>query len=111
MNGPKRKPTPEPPASIILGCITNASDLIWKRLRREAPAMLKDRKRQRRGFETRLVRKWGRALDLLEMVREIAVEAGDDFNTEFRPRQRRPRTLSSRCSPVSMRELVKLPLR
>jgi hypothetical protein len=71
--------------SIILGCTTNASDLIWKRLRREAPAMLKDRKRQRRGFETRLARKWGRALDLLEMVREIAVEAGDDFNTEFRP--------------------------
>jgi Family of unknown function (DUF5677) len=71
--------------SIILGCITNASDLIWKRLRRGAPAMLKDRKRQRRGFETRLARKWGRALDLLEMVREIAVEAGDDFNTEFRP--------------------------
>ena len=71
--------------SIILGCITNASDLIWKRLRREAPAMLKDRKRERRGFETRLARKWGRALDLLEMVREIAVEAGDDFNTEFRP--------------------------
>jgi hypothetical protein len=71
--------------SIILGCVANASDLIWKKLRREAPAMLKDRRRERRGFETRLARRWGRALDLLATLREIAVEAGDDFNTEFRP--------------------------
>src|SRR5207249_4603059 len=28
---------------------------------------------------------WGPALGLLEMVREVAVEAGDDFNTEVRP--------------------------
>ena len=71
--------------SIILGCVANASDLIWKKLRREAPAMLKDRRRESGGFETRLARRWGRALDLLATIREIAVEAGDDFNTEFRP--------------------------
>jgi hypothetical protein len=71
--------------SIILGCVANASDLIWKKLRREAPAMLKDRRRERRGFETRLARRWGPALDLLATIREIAVEAGDDSNTEFRP--------------------------
>ncbi|MBI4608062.1 MAG: hypothetical protein HY726_03530 [Candidatus Rokubacteria bacterium] len=71
--------------AIILGCIDKASDLIWKKLKRDSPTMLKDRRRERRGFETRLARRWGRAVDLLEMVREIAVEAGDDFNTEFRP--------------------------
>jgi hypothetical protein len=71
--------------AIIPSCIDRASDLIWKKLKREAPAMLRDRRRERRGFETRLARRWGRAVDLLEIVREIAVQAGDDFNTEFRP--------------------------
>jgi hypothetical protein len=70
--------------AIVPGCIDEASELIWTKLKRNAPAMLKERRRGRRGFETRLARRWGGAVDLLEMLRDIAVEAGDDFNTEFR---------------------------
>jgi uncharacterized protein DUF5677 len=71
--------------TIVSGCIERASDLIGKKLKRDAASMLRDRRRERRGFETRLARKWGRAVDLLDTLREIALEAGDDFNTEFRP--------------------------
>jgi hypothetical protein len=69
---------------LIARCIGQSSDLIWKRLKRSAPAMLRERRRERRGFEASLARGWGRAIDLLAALREIAVEAGDDFNGEFR---------------------------
>jgi hypothetical protein len=71
--------------ALIAKCIEQSSDLIWKRLKRSAPAMLRDRRRERRGFETALARSWGRAIDLLTALREVAVEAGDDFNREFWP--------------------------
>ena len=70
---------------IILACVEKTSRLMLKRLKRNAPHMLKDRRGHRRAFETRLAKKWGRALDPLDMFREIALEAGEDFNNEFRP--------------------------
>jgi len=70
--------------AIVRGCLDEASELIWNTLKRGAPAVLEDRRRQRRGFQTRLAWRWGRAVDLLEMLREIAVEAGADFSSELR---------------------------
>jgi hypothetical protein len=72
-------------SALIATCIEQSSDLIWQRLKRSAPAMLRDRRRERRGFETALARSWGCAIDLLTALRAVAVEAGDDFNREFRP--------------------------
>lgn len=70
---------------IIPPCVEEMSRLALKHLKRQAPRMLKDRRARRRGFETRLARTWDRGLDFLEMFREIALEAGNDFNGEFRP--------------------------
>ena len=51
----------------------------------DAPRMLKSRRRARRSFESQLGRFWEDGLRLLEMMIVIATEAGDDFNSEFRP--------------------------
>ncbi|MCX6032067.1 MAG: DUF5677 domain-containing protein, partial [Chloroflexi bacterium] len=55
-------------------------------LKRDAPVMLAEHRIEREGFEARLLQKWGAALDLLEMLQVIALEGGDEFNHEFRPK-------------------------
>lgn len=65
--------------------VEEVSEPILKQLKREAPSMLKGRKKERKSFEARLARVWRRPLDLLEMFLAIALEAGDGFNREFRP--------------------------
>jgi hypothetical protein len=46
--------------------------------------MLKHRVRERIAFESNLVKAWRKPLDLLEIFLVIALEAGDEFNAEFR---------------------------
>ena len=46
--------------------------------------MLRDRRKEKNGFETRLYKTWKKPLDLLEMFWVIAVEVGTDFNHHFR---------------------------
>jgi hypothetical protein len=71
--------------SILRSCVDSTSVSMLRRLKSEAGGMLKDRGKQRRAFERRLAVKWGRAIDLLEALKEIALEAGEAYNTEFRP--------------------------
>ena len=53
-------------------------------LKEESAAMLRDRRSGRESFDARLQDTWSEPLDLLEMLLAIALEAGDDFNREFR---------------------------
>jgi hypothetical protein len=64
--------------------ITQSSKPLLKRLKRKAPSMLKDHKRVRKSFESRLAKLWRKSLDLLEMFFVIAFEAGEELNNEFR---------------------------
>lgn len=64
--------------------VSEISEPILKRLKRNTPSMLKDRKRQRTSFESHLAKVWRKPLNLLEMLLVIALEAGDEFNQEFR---------------------------
>ena len=57
---------------------------ILEQLKRDAPSMLRNCRRERRSFESNLARAWRKPLDLLEMLLAIALEAGDEFNHEFR---------------------------
>ena len=57
-------------------------------LRKDAPSMLKKRRKDLRDFESRLRKDWKKPFDLLEMFLEIATEAGDEFNNEFRKDER-----------------------
>lgn len=54
-------------------------------LRRDAPAMLREHARLRRGFERRIEWVWGEALDLLYQLIVVCEEAGADINEVRRP--------------------------
>jgi len=57
-----------------------AADVLTQRLLADAPRMLREHRTFRRGFEQRLQRRWGPALDLYECVRVCCLEAGEDFH-------------------------------
>lgn len=50
---------------------------LLRRLKKDAPAMLADRQTLFMGFEARLYLRWGRALDLLEMLQVCCVECAE----------------------------------
>jgi translation initiation factor 2 beta subunit (eIF-2beta)/eIF-5 len=64
--------------------IDDVSEIILKSLTRESFSMIKYEAKQRRGFESRLLKKWRKPFRLLEMIQTISLEVGDDFNSEFR---------------------------
>jgi hypothetical protein len=69
---------------IVHETVGEAARLLLKGLKRDVSKMLKSRRAYRRGFEARLAKDWGRAFTLLGMLVQIALEAGEDFNQEFR---------------------------
>ncbi len=66
--------------------MADLSELILKELKQDASSMLRDREKDRTSFETRLAKVWHKPLALLEILLATALEAGDDFSREFRPR-------------------------
>lgn len=71
-------------SEIFPQLVEDLSELLLKQLRSDAASMLRDRKKDRMSFEKRLAKRWRKPLKLLEMFLAIALEAGDDFNREFR---------------------------
>ena len=69
---------------IILSYADPIADSILARLKQNSQSMLKQKWRGQRQFEKRLKKRWRRPLDLLNLFISIAIEAGDDFNREFR---------------------------
>ncbi len=64
---------------------SDSADAILNALMSRAPSVLRSQRRYRAGFESRLCSVWGHALDLLEAQVAIALEAGESFNTRYRP--------------------------
>lgn len=64
--------------------ITDISQTVLKDFEGKFSKMLKKMRKKRRSFEKNIYKEWGNALDLLEMLMVIALEAGDSFNNEFR---------------------------
>jgi hypothetical protein len=60
--------------------------LIFKRLKRTAPQMLRYQRKELDGFRARHGRRWRKGLDLFELLIAVCSEAGSDFNNEFRPK-------------------------
>jgi len=71
---------------VMRQVVEEMSELTLKRLKRGATSMLKNRRSDSTSFEAHIARVWRKPLDLLEMFLEIALEAGSDFNEEFRPK-------------------------
>jgi NTP pyrophosphatase (non-canonical NTP hydrolase) len=69
---------------IITEIVTEATRGITKTLKRQAKKRLREKYADMFLFETRLYKEWGKALDLLEMLLILTLEAGEDFNSEFR---------------------------
>jgi hypothetical protein len=66
--------------------INELSDSLLESLNERRKSFLRDRKRDKREFENRLRKQWKTPLDLFEMHLYIALEAGDEYNQEFRQR-------------------------
>ncbi|HEY0607202.1 MAG TPA: DUF5677 domain-containing protein [Herpetosiphonaceae bacterium] len=70
--------------SSIPNIVTEISCDLLEELKADAPQMLEAYRQERAKFETRLSQKWGKALNLLDMLIAIALEAGEEFNQEYR---------------------------
>jgi len=60
------------------------SIVLLNSLERKSNKMLKARRKDFSRFESRLRKSWEKAFDLFEMLIAIALEAGEDYNSEFR---------------------------
>ena len=80
-------PTNELKSSVedmIPGLVDETASLIMARIRTDAPSGLKDRQRDRRGFEKRLNDRWKYPLELLDLAIALSTEAGTEFNRKYR---------------------------
>jgi hypothetical protein len=64
--------------------IKEMTELILSGLKKDMSAMLKAHRKETSGFEKRLQGDWKIPFDLFEAFLVLAVEAGDEFNNEFR---------------------------
>ncbi len=65
--------------------ISNEISIIFlNSLKKKSNRMLKARRKDFSRFESRLRKAWKKAFDLFEMLIAIALEAGEDYNNEFR---------------------------
>ena len=69
---------------IISETIQETANLLAKELKKDAPRMLKKRRRHLRSYSKQIQKTWRKPLDLLEMFIVICLEAGTDFNEELR---------------------------
>jgi hypothetical protein len=72
-------------AQSIVPSLDRAVPGVVARLSKTTPRMLRQHRRVQRGFERRLRKHWGEALDRFYAVVVCAEEAGSDFNAAYRP--------------------------
>ncbi len=75
---------PEVVQEVISKTIPESADVLLKELKSKSSQMLKERRRYGQGFEKRLFQRWKKPIDLLETFLVIALEAGAEFNKEYR---------------------------
>lgn len=66
--------------------VADISELLLKEIKAGAHEALDEHRAERGEFEAALNKKWGQALDLLELFLGAALEAGATFNEERRPK-------------------------
>jgi hypothetical protein len=75
----------DPLIKAIPSIVEDLSKSVARDLKKQAPSMLRDRRKQAAEFEKRLYRRWKKALDALGVLIVVATEAGEEFNRELRP--------------------------
>jgi hypothetical protein len=70
---------------IASATVKSAGRLYYRSLIESAPPMLGERRKQQAGFESRNLRRWRKAFDLLETIWVCCEEMGSAFNGHNRP--------------------------
>lgn len=70
---------------IASATVKSAGRLYYRSLIKSAPPMLGERRKQQAGFESRNLRRWRKAFDLLETIWVCCEEMGSAFNGHHRP--------------------------
>lgn len=65
--------------------VKSAGRLFYRSLIETAPPMMGERRKQQAGFETRNLRRWRKAFDLIETIWVCCEELGSNFNDHQRP--------------------------
>jgi len=69
---------------ILRDWAKEVAEEILQTLKERLSELLKERDKDRKVFESHLYKVWGEAFALLEMLLHLSLEAGEDFNREFR---------------------------
>ena len=64
--------------------VRDISPIILDTLRRHTAKMLRHERRDRKSFESMVMKTWKKPLDLLEMLMVICIDAGEEINSEWR---------------------------
>ena len=70
--------------SMIPEYADSIADIVLSKIKKDSPCGLLANWEQRRQFEERLRTHWQEPLELLDLFISLALEAGDEFNREFR---------------------------
>ena len=70
-------------ADMIPGLVDDIASLILVRIKKDASSGLKRHRRDRKGFEKRLNKRWKYPLDLLDLFIALNMEAGTEFIRKF----------------------------
>jgi len=71
-------------ADVMLKTLPKSAEILLDELKPKSSKMLKERRKINRSFEKRLMKRWAKPIDLLEMFYVIAFEVGEEFNREYR---------------------------
>ena len=71
-------------ADVMLKTLPKSAEILLDELKSKSSKMLKERRKINRFFEKRLMKRWAKPIDLLEMFYVIAFEVGEEFNREYR---------------------------
>jgi hypothetical protein len=71
-------------ANAVPEIVNEITKQVIDSLKCDAPSMLREQRKIRKQFEKRQLNTWKKPLDLLETLLLLALEAGDDYNHEFR---------------------------
>jgi hypothetical protein len=70
--------------NIMSKTLPKSAEVLLNTLKIKSSKMLKERRNYQDGFEKRLMRRWEKPVDLLEMFYVIALESGEEFNKKHR---------------------------
>jgi len=70
--------------TVVSTIVPKYADLIVKSVKSNLPEILERRRTHERDFEERLLERWKKPLDLLEVLVEISLESGAEVNSEYR---------------------------